>query len=138
MGMGTGPASAYVIDLDEVKVFDEQIKRIYLSDEHTSEEEINAYKDGDDDYRKKVIENFLLEVGDDQRALDLMIDGHEYTVEVMHYDRANSGDIYDDLTDGFYLVFGEGELFSRSDKDLMRHLRAEDAVPKPAMWTWFG
>ena len=137
MASGSAPAQAYVIDLKEVTVFHDRFIALYLEDDHTSVGEVKAFKSGDEKYRATVIEKFLKEFVDDMEPLKINIAGVDYMVEVIDYNSEN-GDIYDDLTDGLYLLFSDGELFKKTDTELMHQLRRMNAAPKHQQWTVFG
>ena len=137
MASGPAPVQAYVIDLKEVTVFNDRLAVMYLKDQHTSVAEVKAFKSGDEKFRATVIENFLKEFADEMEPLKINIAGVDYMVEIIYYN-SEAGGVYDDLSDGLYLVFGDDELFNRTDTKLMHQLRRMNAAPKHQQWTVWG
>lgn len=69
--------------------------------------------------------------------LGVTIGGKEIEVGVYRYDPDN-GDRYDELHDGYWLIFNEDDLYIRQESEILKALKQSDAEPELKAWTNFG
>ena len=71
---------------------------------------------------------------DGQHGLD---NGKIVNVEVYRYQSFN-GDIYDELSEGYYFVFNQTDLYTMLPTKFMKSLLIQGCIPESKQWTNFG
>ena len=127
MSMGTAPCQGYILPAGKLILLGwSEEKLIQLChDNGAGSENIEDFDDAI---------NFL---SMEQITIPIKINDATLNVEVMRYDRDN-GDIYDDLEDGYYIIFDEGDLYERKLTKAGEILKSHDWLPESKQWTNFG
>lgn len=116
MGMGCYANYGYVIQLTK-----ELQEKFRLTDE-----ELEDYHD-EPGYEEIVLGKITKGMGIPENSIDLIL-----------YDREN-GDRYDDLEDGYYIMFYEDVLFEKKTTENYRKImESTGSEPKLSQWVGFG
>jgi len=127
MSMGTAPCYGHLLPAGQIVLLGwSKEKLIQLcKDNGAGSENIEDFDDA---------MNFL---SSEQINIPIKINDATLNVEVMQYDRDN-GDLYDDLEDGYYLMFDEDDLYERKLTKAGEILESHKWLPELKQWTNFG
>lgn len=127
MAMGAAASSAYLLSLtgDVLKAAEKVI-----CDEYRDLAGFDANESFD-------IDEALQELANEHQCIWLPIGREEIQAEIYFYDR-DSGDRYDGLEEGFYLMFTEDDLYSRKKTVLGNLIEKHFSFPEFKQWTVFG
>jgi len=141
MGMGSAPCSAYILPADETTLemlgCDTkeiiQIAKNYMKENDLPTSQWGKVYDFDDALCILADCNVPLKL----TLVPIVGKAREIEVEVYRYD-AENGDRYDELEDGYYIIFDENDLYERKLTTVGKMLKSTKLLPEYKQWTNFG
>ena len=126
MGMGHAAYNGYVLEASKDNF---NRLQLYLSKEQQGMvTDINIQDDLEAVYKRLHEEDSSFISSSLQEGLE---------VELYRY-HTDEGDIYDNLEDGYYFVFGDSDLFILTPTKLGEELKRLDCFPENKYWTVYG